>query len=77
MMRDHLNHKIIRYAARQFNTSHFINEMIPHHEGAIAMAKTTLEYPICSELKTILQAIITSQSNGVRQLKTVLEDITC
>lgn len=51
--------------------------MIPHHEGAIAMAKTTLEYPICSELKTILQAIITSQSNGVRQLKTVLEDITC
>ena len=46
----------------------FINEMIPHHEGAIAMAKTTLEYPICSELKTILQAIITSQSNGVRQL---------
>ena len=55
----------------------FINEMIPHHEGAIAMAKTTLDYPICSELKTILQAIITSQSNGVRQLKTVLEDITC
>ena len=50
----------------------FIREMIPHHEGAIAMAKTTLEYDICPELRPILKAIITSQSRGVEQLNALL-----
>lgn len=50
----------------------FISEMIPHHEGAIAMAKTTLEYDICPELRPILKAIIISQSKGVKQLNALL-----
>lgn len=57
--------------------TNFIREMIPHHEGAIAMSKITLEYDICPQLRPILQAIITSQSRGVRQLKALLQNLTC
>lgn len=55
----------------------FIKEMIPHHEGAIAMSKTTLEYCICPELRGILKNIIISQTRGVRQLQYLLEKLTC
>lgn len=55
----------------------FIKEMVPHHEGAIAMSKTTLEYDICPELKPILEAIIISQSRGVQQLKSLLQNLNC
>ena len=44
----------------------FMREMIPHHQGAIKMSKNVLQYPICPELDSILQAIITSQEKGVR-----------
>lgn len=50
----------------------FMREMIPHHEGAIRMSKTTLQYCICPELKPILTAIITSQERGVAQMKELL-----
>lgn len=50
----------------------FINEMIPHHEGAIQMAKTTLQYRLCPQLTSILQAIITSQQQGVEEMKQLL-----
>lgn len=49
--------------------------MIPHHEGAIAMAKTTLQYDICPELKAILDAIVTSQTRGVQQMQNLLQNI--
>lgn len=51
----------------------FMEEMIPHHEGAVAMAKTTLKYHICCELKPILDAIITSQEKGVAEMKKLLK----
>lgn len=50
----------------------FMREMIPHHEGAIAMSETALCYPICSELVPILKAIIVSQRRGVREMKCLL-----
>lgn len=52
----------------------FMNEMIPHHEGAIEMSQNALCYPIDGGLKPILDAIITSQTKGVRQLKALLDD---
>ena len=55
----------------------FIREMIPHHEGAIAMSENALQYHICPELKPILQAIITSQTRGVREMKELLCRIKC
>lgn len=51
----------------------FMREMIPHHQGAIRMSKNALQYPICPELKPILQAIIISQEKGVREMQCLLQ----
>lgn len=53
----------------------FIREMIPHHEGAVKMSENALQYEICSELKPILEAIITSQEKGIAQMQYLLQCI--
>lgn len=55
----------------------FLREMIPHHEGAVAFSEVTLEYCICPELTPILQAIITSQKQGIRQMEELLRCLSC
>ncbi len=55
----------------------FMREMIPHHQGAIRMSKNALRYSICPELVPILQAIITSQERGVREMTRLLRQLTC
>lgn len=50
----------------------FMREMIPHHKGAIQMSQNTLRFPICSELRPILKAIIKSQSKGVCKMERLL-----
>lgn len=55
----------------------FMRQMIPHHEGAIRMSKNALQYPICPELKPILEAIITSQERGVAEMKGLLACLGC
>lgn len=55
----------------------FMREMIPHHEGAIQMSKNALRFNICAELDPILEAIITSQENGVRKMRNLLHSIGC
>lgn len=54
----------------------FMREMIPHHKGAIAMAKNALQYEICPQLVPILEAIITSQEKGVCQMQRLLRGMT-
>ena len=48
---------------------HFIDEMIPHHEGAIAMAKDALKKTSRSELKKLAQNIIIAQEKEITLLK--------
>ncbi|MCM1091693.1 MAG: DUF305 domain-containing protein [Butyrivibrio sp.] len=55
----------------------FMREMIPHHEGAVRMSETTLQYAICPELRPILRAIITSQKKGIRQMQNLLCRLGC
>ncbi len=50
----------------------FMKEMIPHHQGAIRMSENALRFPICPQLKPILEAIITSQKKGVREMEQLL-----
>lgn len=50
----------------------FMHEMIPHHEGAIRMSESALEFLICPGLVPILDAIITSQQEGVRRMEELL-----
>lgn len=55
----------------------FMREMIPHHQGAIRMSKNALRFTICPELDPILQAIITSQERGVREMECLLKQAGC
>lgn len=55
----------------------FMREMIPHHLGAIQMSENALQYTICPELKPILEAIITSQEQGVREMEGLLRRCNC
>ena len=50
----------------------FIREMIPHHRGAIQMAKSALQYNICPKLTPILQAIITSQEESIKRMQRLI-----
>lgn len=52
--------------------ANFMREMIPHHEGAVRLSETTLQYPICEELIPILDSIIRSQKRGIRQMQQLL-----
>lgn len=49
----------------------FVNEMIPHHEGAIEMCNNLLKYCIDSRLRNVAENIIEEQSEGVRQLEEI------
>ena len=44
---------------------HFIEQMIPHHEGAVTMAKMALEKSKRPEVKTIATAIIEGQTKEI------------
>lgn len=59
------------------NDCNFLREMMPHHEGAVAFSETTLKYCICEELKPILQAIITSQKQGICRMKELADCLCC
>jgi uncharacterized protein (DUF305 family) len=48
----------------------FINAMIPHHEGAVTMAKEVLSKTKRPEIKKMAEAILTSQQAEIKQMKT-------
>ena len=47
---------------------HFIEQMIPRHEGAIAMAKMALEKSKRTEIKTLANAIIADQTKEIEDM---------
>ncbi|QLE55480.1 DUF305 domain-containing protein [Nostoc sp. TCL26-01] len=47
----------------------FINAMIPHHEGAVVMAKDALNKSQHSEIKKLSQAIIQAQAAEIQQMQ--------
>ncbi len=51
----------------------FMREMIPHHMGAVLMSENALKYEICPSLVPILNAIISSQEEGIRQMRNRLK----
>ena len=48
---------------------HFIEQMIPHHDGAIAMAKLALQKAKRSEIKTLAQNIISAQEKEITEMQ--------
>lgn len=55
----------------------FMWEMIPHHMGAVRMARNAMQFSICPELKPILEAIITSQERGIAEMQALLRTLNC
>jgi len=47
---------------------HFIEQMIPHHEGAIAMANLALQKAKRPEIKTLATAIIADQTTEIQSM---------
>lgn len=47
----------------------FINAMIPHHQGALEMAKDALQKSQRPEIKQLAEEIITSQSAEIKQMQ--------
>lgn len=53
---------------------HFIEQMIPHHEGAIAMANLALEKATHPEIKTLAEAILKAQTDENQQMQSWYQD---
>lgn len=47
----------------------FIKQMIPHHEGAVTMAKEALQKSTKAEIKTLAGAIVKAQEAEIKQMK--------
>ena len=52
---------------------HFIEQMIPHHEDAVAMAELALAIAEHAELRELAQAIKTTQSQEIEQMRSWYE----
>ena len=48
---------------------HFIEQMIPHHDGAVAMAKLALEKSKRPAIKTLANAIIEGQTKEINDMR--------
>ena len=48
---------------------HFIEQMIPHHDGAIAMATMALEKSERTEIQTLARAIIDAQTIEIKDMR--------
>lgn len=70
-------HKMSHACATNQVNCDFMREMIPHHEGAVEMSKTTLQFGICPQLVTILDAIISSQERGIIQMQNLMKCLGC
>ena len=54
-------------SAKPFDRA-FVDEMVPHHRGAVAMSKAVLKHTKDSELRTLAQAIISAQQREISQM---------
>ena len=53
-------------------TVNFIRSMIPHHLAAVYMSQNLLKYSNNTSLQEIAQNIITTQTKGIQQMKSIL-----
>lgn len=63
-------------ARKSYNIDlNFINEMIPHHKGAVKMCNNLLKYDINPELVIVAKDIIKEQTEGIEMLTQLRKNI--
>lgn len=55
--------------------ANFIREMIPHHKGAVLMSEHALRFRLCPDLIPMLDLVIISQKEEIRQLQLLLDQM--
>ena len=58
----------------QYSDKAFIDAMVPHHQGAIAMAKVALKNAEHQEIRELSHNIISSQQTEIEELKSVKQE---
>lgn len=53
-------------------SQNFIVQMIPHHRAAIQMSENVLKYTSCAPLREIASGIITTQTQGILDMRDAL-----
>lgn len=53
----------------------FVNEMIPHHEGAVQMCNNLLKYNIDPRLEVVARNIIEEQTKGIEEMRMIRENL--
>jgi len=66
-------HEAMNVAPTGDPAADFARNMIPHHEGAIAMAKVELEHGTDPELRKLAEDIIAAQDKEIAFMKAWLE----
>jgi uncharacterized protein (DUF305 family) len=62
-------HKAMDIAFTGNADADFVKGMIPHHEGAVDMAKTVLAFGKDPEVRALAEAIIKAQETEIAQMK--------
>lgn len=60
--------QVASLSGKEFDLA-FISHMIPHHEGAVVMAKEALQKSTKDEIKTLAKAVIKAQEAEIKQMK--------
>ncbi len=60
--------ELANLSGREFDLE-FIRQMIPHHEGAVAMAREALRKSQKAEIKSAAESVIRSQEAEIKQMK--------
>ncbi|WP_312820975.1 DUF305 domain-containing protein [Brevundimonas sp.] len=62
-------HRLMAAASGKTADEAYINKMIAHHQGAVAMARTALENAKDPQVREWAQAVITAQEREIAEMK--------